>query len=631
MARISLLPLADDLDGSELIPVVVDGVTHRAPVTPLVGAAAKPFIDRAENAAGAAEAFTGATYTSVPAGLADTNDGQAFAVVNAGMVTIYRNTLGAAVYQRDAFTSELFADADRATSLINHRRRGMTAAEARALAQKLDDRFDYRDMLGADLTGTHGQSSVLEKFFQKSSDENEVANLPAGRLVVDAPTPVAGGSQIWGSGGRPYKLALDGRGPASGTIFCIDGAGSLDLGDPNLLDSGIYVRGVSTYRNQPPSAPGWEPNDYGPDWNIHNVDVTFDEVCGINPTRWLRLRDGHAGRVTIGRCRAQPFIYGALVEESYDLFQADYLQFWPVWDASDQVTAFMRANCDAAWMFKQDGLMINVLFSIYCRSTLRYSQNAAGKSVSGSVNHLYADGHGFAGLWFDTSVSAAQLAVNIYNSQAYDGSPSFSVLNEGSYNQLHIGSHHCQRVGRQAVACVGTANNIRITDPNVTNFNQANDGSPAYFASQGNRIDLTNDPVVGGNNNGGPLFGGAGDIRAPGRWVDWPALVTSQGGDFASITAQKHEYNLRGNLFEQRGDFTIPNIGSAANLLIIAMPFPAIRAASVLVTVKRSGGATLSCTGWVEAGSTLILVGLAGGSPFQNGDRYNYSARIMVA
>lgn len=62
-------------------------------------------ITRAESAAGTAEAFTGPTFSTVADGLANTLDGAFFAVNSGGIVTIYLNDAGSAVYQRDVATT----------------------------------------------------------------------------------------------------------------------------------------------------------------------------------------------------------------------------------------------------------------------------------------------------------------------------------------------------------------------------------------------------------------------------------------------------------------------------------------------------------------------------------------------
>lgn len=63
------------------------------------------FSAAAREAAAAAEALTGPTYGSVAAGLSATAEGGFFSVVIGDIVTVYRKTAGAAVYQRDAYTA----------------------------------------------------------------------------------------------------------------------------------------------------------------------------------------------------------------------------------------------------------------------------------------------------------------------------------------------------------------------------------------------------------------------------------------------------------------------------------------------------------------------------------------------
>ena len=66
----------------------------------------------AANSAAVAEAFSGPTYTTVAEGLAATTEGQEFAVSVGGIVTVYRNVAGAAVYQRDYPTATALRSSD---------------------------------------------------------------------------------------------------------------------------------------------------------------------------------------------------------------------------------------------------------------------------------------------------------------------------------------------------------------------------------------------------------------------------------------------------------------------------------------------------------------------------------------
>lgn len=110
MAKITALPAANDLDGTEQVPIVKDGTTQKTAHTPLVSAVARPFVDQAEAAASLAESAAGPTYATIAEGLAATASGMSFAVaLGDGDVAVYLNDAGTALHQRTMATTTALA------------------------------------------------------------------------------------------------------------------------------------------------------------------------------------------------------------------------------------------------------------------------------------------------------------------------------------------------------------------------------------------------------------------------------------------------------------------------------------------------------------------------------------------
>jgi len=92
--KISSLPLAPSLDGTETFPLVKGSATMRGAIGAYVAAAMAPSLTLMEG-------LNGPAYASTALGLAATSNGQFFAVANGdGTVSIYENAAGAAVLQR---------------------------------------------------------------------------------------------------------------------------------------------------------------------------------------------------------------------------------------------------------------------------------------------------------------------------------------------------------------------------------------------------------------------------------------------------------------------------------------------------------------------------------------------------
>lgn len=106
MAKISELPGAAQLDGTEKVPLVKDGVMVQAPY----GALANPIVAIVEALLTAIEAAAGPNYGSTAEGLAATTAGASFPVDNGdGTVTVYLNDGGIAVPQRELPTTAFLA------------------------------------------------------------------------------------------------------------------------------------------------------------------------------------------------------------------------------------------------------------------------------------------------------------------------------------------------------------------------------------------------------------------------------------------------------------------------------------------------------------------------------------------
>jgi|GEM_PF-4427295 len=104
MTKISLLPERNpaELSDEDALPIIGGGATYQVTIGQLVA----PISTRAEAASSVAESLVRPAYADTAAGLADTVDGEFFAVADGdATVTIYQNQTDVAVWQRKLATT----------------------------------------------------------------------------------------------------------------------------------------------------------------------------------------------------------------------------------------------------------------------------------------------------------------------------------------------------------------------------------------------------------------------------------------------------------------------------------------------------------------------------------------------
>ena len=515
---------------------------------------------------------------------------------------------------------------------IRVRRSGLSAAQYRTLSARSDDRFDYRDMLGYDLSGSHGQVSTMAAALNESAASGDALNIPTGVIVLDDTVSWPGRAKLVGYGTTPYLTKIDAksRGPGSWFQIAHEGVG-ISMGDGGALTSGVSIKGVGTFRQQPAITSGWEPVDHDFDIVVNNADVELDDIMLLNATRGIKQKNGQAGRLTIGRLRGQPMIVGLEVEQSLDIMKAELIHFWPFWANLDAVHAFTLQNLDAVRLYRADGPHIDTLFSIFAKSTLRISQNSYGKTTGGKIDQIYCDAHGAAGLVVDSNVDAAILQVSLMNSQGNDAVPATrSILIDGDNCQIDIGQHRSQKTGAEAVRTTGAGNNLRIGLPAVANYNQDGAGFSAYVAGISDTITLSSRPIVSGDNNDGALYGGTGAIIAPDRWTTIVPSVTSETGAISSLGEYYLKFRQSGDLIEAYGKIVITNAGTAGGALLVQSPFVSIDDASGSGRQVVGGTAKICSVTLGAGGSSVAITGEGNSSPIATGATVTFNIRYRV-
>lgn len=515
---------------------------------------------------------------------------------------------------------------------IRWKRQFLTAAGYRSLTAKASDRFDYRDMLGYDLTGSHEQVSVLNAALAESVRSGDILHLPGGIIVVGSTLTWPGKAKVDGGGTTPYLTTINAqsRGPGSWIHLAHSGEGVV-MGDGGALTSGISMQGVGLFRDQPVVTTGWEPYDHAHDIVINNADVELDEIMLFNATRGIKLANGQAGRLRIGTLRGQPLVVGLEVEQSLDILKADLIHFWPFWANLDPVNAFSAANLDAVQLYRADGPHIDTLFSIFARSTLRLSQNAYGKTTGGKISQLYCDGHGAAGLAVDSNVDAAIIQIGLMNGQGKDALASTrSILIDGDNCQIDISQHRSTLTGAEVFKSTGTGNNIRITMPAASNFNQDDDGYAAYAPGANDTLTLGMASQISGSNNGGAVYGGSGAISAPDHWTSIVPTVTPEAGSITSLGEYYLKFRQTGDTIEAYGKIVITDAGTGTGALLVQIPYVSIDDASGSGRQVAGGTASICTVSLGAGGSNVAISGEGSATPIATGAVITFNIRYRV-
>lgn len=550
------------------------------------GSAIKPalqlLVTAVENTTGNAATKTNATAVGVAPTAADMGSYVSALVTDGQSAKQNIVDLAAAAEARVPSADLASPDPGKGADLVAYKRVSLAGnAAPRTDREKHDDRFDLRDLDGLDLDGNNDNASLVTRAFQESSDSGIPVHSPAGVIVCDSPVVINGGASIQGVPYSPYVGAPD-RSPGRGTVFHFTHTGvGFQIGQSDHIQSGVVLDGITTRRDQPAPGPGWSPTDHDYDIHVLNTDVQIPNLMLWNATRGISLDDAAAGRLTVGTVRGQVFKSGIRIDNSYDSFLFDLIDFWTFWSNDPYTRAFTLANLDAVQILKQDGVMGDRLFSIFARSVLRLSSGVAGATVASKINQIYADKYRKNAIWFDSSCVSAEFYVGSLTAQgddsAFSSASNIPVLIENNSNKLKIPAMESQISGGGVVSINGTGNRVGIAMPTVTNYNQQGPVNPqtGFYCAPGNTLEILGTPFVLGDNKGGALYGGGGDIRAPNYWSPYtPAVAPSNGGAGMTYTIQRAEYQVRGDVVDVEGTLTITAAGAGAGALFFSPPLP---------------------------------------------------------
>lgn len=395
--------------------------------------------------------------------------------------------------------------------------------------------------------------------------------IPAGVYRTTATLNILKGMRIEGAGTSPYDTVTAVRG--DGSWIFIDHLGKGFNIHNTLVISGVKLENFGTFRNQPAAAPGWIPLAADYDIYIDNADVTLTDMMLLNPTKGVRVTNGNYGRLEINNLRGQAMQELLRVAICFDCVTINGLRQWPFWDTSTYIQDYTRQNLDVLYFERSDTPFLTNIFSIFARSTMRFGQNASGKTSKMHVSGMDCDSAKF-GIWVDNTVTSGITAQfdNVTHQGAVGVADSRLVYVDGNTNSLSFGNIRTDYCNQEGVRINGTGNDVRFYGVlNIYSYNQAATGKAGIEVATGNSVYISGIPVIA-NGGAGVKYSGVGRVFVN-EWRTYTPTVTSTTGTLTTVGAVAGFFKLYENTVDVTYDVTITTNGTGATSIRVSLPF----------------------------------------------------------
>jgi hypothetical protein len=352
---------------------------------------------------------------------------------------------------------------------------------------------------------------------------------PAIQAAVNALKASGGGTLLFGS--RRYRIAspvvidnvsvvlqgagfTEGPGAADGTWITLDGTGFTPFTFTGAGARGSAVRDLAVRQtHSAPQTETWAPTDYPFVFRV--VDcygaVDFENVflCAVN----RGILCDNSGRLNIQRLRGQVFTVGVEIDRCYDIPRIHHVHFWDFWSGNTNVVRWQQANTDCLVLRRCDGVFLDDVFALGCRSAIRFASSASGVTTKFYLGKGYAD---FAryGIWVEGNGVTGQIASLTTQGELFQGAGaplagSSGLRLDGNAAQIQVGNLRIDACESNAVRIGGQGNRLDVFALRCERYNLLNNGSAAlHLADSGagaaNRVFLGTPPILG-NGNDGPL------------------------------------------------------------------------------------------------------------------------------
>ncbi len=357
---------------------------------------------------------------------------------------------------------------------------------------------------------------------------------PAIQAAVNALNAAGGGGTLL-FGPRRYRVAspvaitdvsvvlqgagfTEGPNADDGTWITIDATGFTPFTFTGAGARGSAVRDLAVRQSHGAAQDAnWAPTNYPFVFRV--VDcygaVDFENLFLCNVNRGIFC--DNSGRLNIQRIRGQVLTTGIEIDRCYDIPRIHHAHFWPFWSGDTDVVRWQQANTDCLVLRRCDGIFLDDVFALGCRSMIRLGASASGVTTKFYLGKGYAD---FAkyGVWVEGSGVTGQVASLTTQGEIFEGAGaplagSSGLRIDGSDAQIQIGSLRIDACESNAIRIGGQGNRIDVFALRCERYNQLSTGAAAvHLANSGaaaaNQAFLGTPPILG-NGNGGPLVNAA--------------------------------------------------------------------------------------------------------------------------
>lgn len=382
-----------------------------------------------------------------------------------------------------------------AGDLLAYKRRRTIDTLIRTNWQKADDRMDVRDFV-ADIAGNNGETSAYQKAVNAAIAEGELLNHPYCKVVLDAPLLVTGPCKMQGIGTAPYRRDIDGGDDmGEGTWLHVAHSGKgIVYSDGGAFLTGCGLYDIGMYFDQPTPAPGWEPNDNDFAIELDQTDLYMRNVMLLNPTRAIRQKGAHAGRLYMERVRGQPFEIGVQIDDSYEGMIAQHLRWWPMWSNDLYTRAYTQANRRGLLFRHCDNPSVMGYFDFGSNIPIFISGSSGGTTNNALFTAPELDNFGGRALFFDEFADGAHVTFNGGYCYGSPGSTN-AVENNAVGVTFRDNGFRYQAIQHSAIDFSGgSASEAYLSAPQVSLWNLADGDHPAFVATPPNRIILSGTP-----------------------------------------------------------------------------------------------------------------------------------------
>lgn len=500
----------------------------------------------------------------------------------------------------------------------------LTAGAARTIASKAEDRFDIRDMLGADLTGENDMASVLATALANSASTGDTLHIPFGPpgvgtiLTLGSTVNVPGGARVQGDGNRAYY-----GGQAGAWLqFSHEDVG-LNLTDAAYpFVDGVSFKNFGTRRIQPTPTTGFEPIDADFDIVNNGFDLLMEDFMFLNPTRAFRQPIGNAGRTTWKNVRGQPLLIGAQIDESYDGFIALNTRWWPFWSNDLYSRAYTLANRKGLVFGRCDNPSVQFWFDIFSKYPVVLASNAAGSINNGNFYGFEADNYGESFLYSEAGQTGGH-ATFVGGYSFGDSVSGHAVQLDGANTVIRMEAMRNHGCEKSVVKINGAGNLVQTASPKI-GWNILNGGHVAYNPGAGtSRIRIDGDIVSEGGNGAAIVTDGV-RVSSSARLASPLTLAPSSGS--ITTSAALIAYRRQDSRVTYDLTVTIANngTGSGAGIALFGLPVAALTGSTFAAAGVDQGSGHKGITAVVD-GSTIFLRNYDGTYPGYSGASFTIS------